>query len=197
MGGIKSKGPKKYVLLYGPKDAGKSLALYFTQARFDNSIIKEKIWPTVGVNYEEVELGANIDLGIFDVSGDIMQYDLVNIICKSVEISGIIFVVPGEKIDMFDTYKEQLKLILNNKYLDNGTIYLMILYNLKSDDSEKLKWIETQTFDAKLKPKHIAKMLPEKNIISRIVDVNYSMQNQNSFREALKDFCEKFEINYQ
>lgn len=194
MGGIKSKQPRKYVLLYGPKEVGKTLALYSTQARFNN-ILKDKISPTEGVNYEEVELsGSRYCLGIFDVSGDLMQYDLVNIICKSVEISGLIFVVPGEKLELMDVYGEQLKLILNNKYLDTSNNFkVLILYNMKTEDIEKLKWIDLKTLDEKLKVYNICREYADGNFLSKIVDVNNAMQDSNNYKEALKEYSEMFE----
>ncbi len=193
MGGIKSKQPKKYVLLYGPKEVGKTLALYSTQARFNN-ILKDKVYPTEGVNYEEVELsGAKNCLGIFDVSGDLIQYDLVNIICKSVEISGLIFIVPGDKLDLMDVYREQLKLILNNKFLDTNNFNVLILYNMKAEDIDKLKWIEQTTLDEKLKAKQTFSMYANGNLVSKIVDVNNAMTDDNNFKQALRDYCDLFE----
>lgn len=193
MGGIKSKQPKKYVLLYGPKEAGKTLALYSMQANFNN-FFKDKFSPTEGVNYEEIELsGSRVSLGIFDVSGDLMQYDLVNVICKSVDINGLIFIVPCDRLDSMDVYREQLKLILNNKHLDTDNFKVLILYNKRDDDLDKLKWIEQNTLDEKLKTKLIFNKYAKGKWISKIVDVNNALKDENKFKEALKDYCDLIE----
>ncbi len=193
MGGIKSKIDKKYIFLYGPKHSGKTLALYTTQANMTDVIKNRQYVPTDGVNYEEIEISdAKFCLGIFDVSGDLMQYDLVNIICKSVNVSGIIFIIPLEHIDMMDLYREQLKLIINNKYIDSDNLNVLIIFNIKSDDQNKLGWIDDLTLQNKLKMQETFNKFAKGKIISAIIDVNVILQENNKFKEILLEFCNLF-----
>lgn len=193
MGGIKSKGPNKYVLLYGPKGVGKSYMLYSSQARFNN--VLSKLEATEGLNFEEIEIsGGKVTLGVFDVSGDIIQYDIINIICKSVEISGLIFMIPVEKLDMYDVYKEQLSLILNNKYLETDNLNLLVLYNLKAELKGKLGWIDENVLDTKIRLKKIFDgLVSNGKYLSRIVDVNNSLVNENTLKEILREFMDNFD----
>ena len=90
MGGIVQKGILKNIILYGEKGAGKTLFLY--QLQSEMNLEKDKIKSTFGVNYEIYSV-REVNLGIFDLSGDIQQYTLTNMITKAVDISGIIFIV--------------------------------------------------------------------------------------------------------
>ena len=90
MGGIVQKEILKNIILYGEKGAGKTLFQY--QLQSEVNLESNKIKPTYGVNYEIYSV-RGVNLGIFDLSGDIQQYTLTNMITKEVDIHGIIFIV--------------------------------------------------------------------------------------------------------
>jgi GTPase SAR1 family protein len=196
MGGInlKKSTPIKYVLLYGPSGVGKTFMLYSTQSKFNN--VLSNIIPTEGVNYEEIIINkSNISLGVFDVSGDLKQYNLVNIIMKSVRIEGIIFLVPIEKIEKYSEYKSELIRVLNNKHLDSDNLVVMVIYNIKSESKEKLSWLGKDVLDNKLNFKKIKNDFPNIKIYSQIIDVNSTVTEENELQEYLVEYSEFFSNN--
>ena len=190
MGAIKSKN-KKYVILYGPPECGKTFMLYNSQARFNN--VLGKMEPTEGFNYEEIQVSRDLTpIGVFDISGDLMQYDVVNIVCKSVDITGLIFIVPADKFDMYDFYQQHLKLILNNKNLNLDSLNVMIIFNLKNELKEKLGWININVLINKLGLKKIFNSNPVNSQKSYILDVNNVLSGDNDFVDSLKEYLKSF-----
>ena len=193
MGGINPKvQKKKYVLLYGPSGVGKTFMLYTTQARFNN--VLTNLSPTEGVNYEEIKLSkAKNSLGVFDVSGDLKQYSLVNIILKSVRVEGVIFMIPLEKIEQMSEFKSQLIKVLNNKHLDTDNLSLLVIYNIKSEMKEKLGWIDKKVLDNRLNLKSVLDdNFPNVTFDSKIADVNSVVVNDTEMQEILTEYCENF-----
>ena len=142
MGAIKSK--KKYLILHGDSGAGKTLFLYNLKSSINTF---GDIEPTEGFNYEEVSISNN-DYGIFDLSGDPSQYQLIDVITKFVDIVGVIFFFRMESIQNLEKSKNLLKLILDNQYLSN--ISLFILYNRRGQDTDKYGWITQDLLNKKI-----------------------------------------------
>lgn len=192
MGGIKTKMPLKYVILYGPSGVGKTFMLYSTQARFNN--VLTNLSPTEGINYEEIKLSkAKVTLGVFDISGDLKQYNLVNIVLKSVRVEGIIFLIPLEKMEQISEYKAELLRVLNNKYLDDDNLALLVIYNIKTEMKEKLGWIDKSVLDNKLNLKNlIENNFPNVVFDSKIADVNSVVIDDTEMQDILTEYCENF-----
>jgi predicted translin family RNA/ssDNA-binding protein len=193
MGGfvLKVKIPLKYVLLYGPTGVGKTFMLYSTQAKFNNVI--SNLTSTEGVNYEEININkAKYSLGVFDISGDLKQHNLVNILMKSIRIEGIIFLVPIEKIEQYPEFKSELIRVLNNKHLDSDNLVLMVIYNIKSELKDKLNWIDEGVLDNKLNLKKIKEDFPNIKIKSKIADINSTVTDENDLQELLVEYCDLF-----
>ena len=165
--------------------------LYNSQARFNN--VLGKMEPTEGFNYEEIQVSRDLTpIGVFDISGDLMQYDVVNIVCKSVDITGLIFIVPADKFDMYDFYQQHLKLILNNKNLNLDSLNVMIIFNLKNELKEKLGWININVLINKLGLKKIFNSNPVNSQKSYILDVNNVLSGDNDFVDSLKEYLKSF-----
>ena len=171
---------------------GKTFMLYITQARFNN--VLTNLSPTEGVNYEEIKLSkAKNSLGVFDVSGDLKQYSLVNIILKSVRVEGVIFMIPLEKIEQMSEFKSQLIKVLNNKHLDTDNLSLLVIYNIKSEMKEKLGWIDKKVLDNRLNLKSVLDdNFPNVTFDSKIADVNSVVVNDTEMQEILTEYCENF-----
>jgi len=105
--------------------------------------------PTEGFNYEVKKIG-NTNVGIFDVSGDPTQYDVINIITKSVNISGIIFMVKINKLDKLKEAQQALHLLFSSKYLNKG-LKLFVIYNRPNEEKESYDWMTQQLFDNLMK----------------------------------------------
>lgn len=166
-----SQSNVKNILLFGDKDSGKTLMLYQMQSNI--KLESELIKPTYGFNYEEISVN-NVQIGIFDLSGDLKQYELVNIITKSVDICGIIFVVAMDKLDELDKSRELLDIILGNNYI-NDRLSLLIIYN-KKNVGERLNWMDESTLDHRM---NVHKLKKKYNIVSfhsRIIDVSDSLK---------------------
>ena len=170
MGAIKSK--IKYAILYGETGSGKTLLQYALQSSLN--VIKE-INATEGYNYEEIEVN-NIILGIFDISGNLNQYDIVNIVTKYVSINAIIFVVPMNKLDQIDKSRTQLELILCNKNLKDG-MSLIVIYNKETKERDKTIWIPVSLLDSRMKLDKMKKKYKLLEVRSCVIDV--SMHNDN------------------
>ena len=150
MGAIKSI--KKYIILYGDSASGKTLFLYNLKSSINtfgviNRVYFQDIQPTEGFNYEEVTIGNN-DFGIFDLSGDPSQYQLIDVITKFVQIVGVIFFFRMENIQTLEKSKNLLKIILNNQYLSG--ISLFVLYNKIAQDNDKYAWITLDLLNKKI-----------------------------------------------
>lgn len=163
-------------ILYGLPGAGKTLFLYQLKSqqglltkRGGSSSDKEFTFcPTLGVNYEEIELNKE-RIGIFDISGEKNNYGILNFICKAVEISGVIFVMSLNEIDDIEKTKEALELVLGNNYLmKNPKLYL--IYNTRND--EYYSWINKRLLDNKLEIDKIKNKYKLKDFYSEIVDVS-------------------------
>ena len=177
----------KYVLLYGAQDSGKTLMQYYMQSSFkDFSGIK----PTEGYNYEEIEL-ENVSLGVFDVSGDPKQYEIVNIVMKCVPISGIIFMVPLDRMEELEKNREMLKLILGNNYITES-VALLVIYNYKDQKvKERIIWMTESLLDSRMKLDKIKEEFKLDYVKSYIADVS-SLDNSN-FTEILESFVKNLE----
>lgn len=110
-------------------------------------ILIQDIEPTEGFNYEEVSIN-NTDYGIFDLSGDPSQYQLIDVITKFVEVVGVLFFFRMDSIHNIEKSKNLLKLILNNQYLSN--ISLFIIYNRRGQDMDKYAWITQDLLNKKI-----------------------------------------------
>jgi hypothetical protein len=187
MGGIKSK--TKYVLLYGDKGSGKTLLQYNMQSSLN---VFEDLKSTEGFNYEEVKLKDTI-LGIFDISGDLKQYEIVNIITKCVTISGIIFIVPLENVAELDKSKALLKQILSNNYLKEN-LSLFIVYNIKATIKDKLIWMNEQVLNKRFKIDALKERFKLNYVCSCISDVSINNNSErNTFFITLEEFVGKLE----
>lgn len=175
MGAIQSR--KKYVILYGPIGSGKSTLLYSQKS---TTRLFQPMEPTKGINYEEVEID-NQSIGVFEISGELKQYNLVNVVTSSVDISGIIFLVPLYELDKLSQAKSQLKLILGNQFFEEDSINLLIIYNMKSSDRERLSWISNDTLDERMELRVIQERFRLKSIQSIIYDC--SSNNTDIFDE--------------
>jgi hypothetical protein len=176
----------KYVILFGDKGSGKTLLQYQLQSSI--KLEHEQIRSTYGFNYEEYSI-KDRPLGIFDVSGDLKQYGIVDIITKCVEISGVIFMVGMDKLDELDKAKEHLKIILGNNFL-NDNISLMVLYN-KKDVQDKLDWMEKTLLDSRMGIDKLVKKFKLKYFQSKIIDVNYGPISE--LNDELEKFVEELE----
>lgn len=185
MGGIQSN--KKYVLLYGPEGSGKSALLYS-----QNSTIRlfEPIEPTKGINYEELKI-FNHRIGVFEVSGNLQQSNLLDIVTHSVLIQGIIFVVNINEIENIDFAKMQLKIVLSNTNLPEDIVHLFIVYNLRSSERERYSWMNTSALDDGLGVKKLKNTYHLKSVSSCIYDCstnNYEVKDEQSLNYKMKDF---------
>lgn len=186
MGGIQSS--KKYVLLYGPKGSGKSTLLYN-----QNSTIKlfEPIEPTKGVNYEELSINHNV-LGVFEVSGDLKQSHLISIVSNSVNVSGIIYVVDIQDIENLDMAKAQLKLLLANPNLEEYTINLFVIYNIRNNDRERFSWMGLTSLDDGLGLKKIKEKYHLKSVSSTIYDCSINNNDVIEEKQLLSNKMKEF-----
>jgi hypothetical protein len=177
MGAIKSK--TKYTILYGPSGSGKTLLQYALQSSLN--VLKE-IKPTEGYNYEEISLN-NINLGIFDVSGNQNQYEIVSIVTKCVNISAIIYVVPMNILGELDKSAIQLELLLGNNNLKDG-LSLIVIYNKDIREKDKTFWMPVNLLDSRMKLEKLKKKYKLQDVKSCIIDV--SMCNDNDTAEFYK-----------
>ena len=127
MGGLNTS-KTKYVLLYGEPDSGKTLFQYQLQSNIN--LNTEEIKSTYGISYETLSIG-DCELGMFDLSGSIKQYDIVKIVTKFVDISGIIFIVSLTTLDRIDESKDSLERILGNNFLSIGIVSNCRFFNSK------------------------------------------------------------------
>lgn len=173
--GLTQPSRKKFIIIYGLENSGKTLLQYQSQATknlTNKEASKSEFNPTIGINYEELALN-NFLLGIFDVSGSLYQYNLVNIICKNIDISGIIFVISLSQLKDIKLAKEALERILGNNYLKPNQ-HLLIIYNKHTEDSLKDKennWIDNELLDNKLEINKLKVKYQIKSITSQILDI--------------------------
>lgn len=187
MGAIQSK--KKYVILYGSLGCGKTTLLYSQKSTLKFS---DSIKPTEGINYEELNIENQI-MGIFEVSGDCMQYELVNIISSNVYISGIIYVVPLNQVEKIKDFKDQLALILCNNNIEENNISLIVIYNIKNSDKERLSWLSLDALDECMELKKFKNNYKLKGYFSLIYDCssnNTNIFDENSLLRKLKNFID-------
>ena len=80
-----------------------------------------------------------------------MQYSIVNIICKSVKISGILYVVNLDHIENFKMKEseEMLRLLLSNNYLSDN-LSLFVIYNRSSEKKEMYEWMTKELMDSQI-----------------------------------------------
>ena len=140
-------------MLFGESGSGKTLFLYNLKSSINTFGVKyysknQDIEPTEGFNYEEASIN-NRDYGLFDLSGDPSQYQLIDVITKFVDIVGIIFFFKIDNIHNIENSKKLLRLVLNNQYLKTG-ISLFIIYNKKTQDNDKYIWITQDLLNKKL-----------------------------------------------
>lgn len=184
MGAIKSKN--KYVLLFGDSGSGKTLTLYSMQSSLN---INENLLPTEGFNYEEIKV-KDTALGIFDISGDMKQYEIANIVTKCVNISGIIFVIPLDKIEQIDKSKELLKLMLANNFL-RPKISLLVIYNMKNSLAEKFLWMNESLLNSRIDLDRIKETYNISYIYSCITDIGVNYYSERSaYHDALEEFVD-------
>ena len=177
---------QKYVVLYGVQSGGKTLMQYYMQSTLKD--IRD-IDATEGYNYEEVTIN-NTNLGVFDVSGDPMQYEIVNIILKCVSVTGLIFMVPIDRMDELDKSKDLLKLFLSNNHLKED-ISILIVYNFTSKIKDSLSWIDQKLLDSRMKLDKIKEQFKIQQLQSIIVDVNNL--DKSNFKEILENFVQSLE----
>lgn len=176
----------KYVLLYGLKGSGKTLMQYSMQSSLKNF---DQIKPTEGYNYEEVSI-ENLNLGIFDVSGDPQQYEVVNIITKCISFSGIIFMVPLDNLENLDKSRDLLRLVMGNNYIREG-IALLIIYNYRSDIKEKLNWMTEELLDSRMNLTKLKEKFRLDYVQSCMIDV--SNLDKGNFTEVFEMFSRNLE----
>jgi len=201
MGGTQSE--VKYVLLYGLKGCGKTLMLYNLHAKIkifetDNKNKSSGPAPTEGFNYEEKKIG-NYKLGIFDVSGDPMQYDILSIITRSVNISGIIFMVSLDQLDELKEAQQALKLLLSNEFFTKK-LSLFVLYNRSSENKESWEWMSKELFNKQMKLDYIQENFKIKYIESCFHDCSIceiSLNEQEQISTKLKEFANSLDENYK
>ena len=185
MGGLNTS-KTKYVLLYGEPDSGKTLFQYQLQSNIN--LNTEEIKSTFGISYETLSIG-DCELGMFDLSGSIKQYDIVKIVTKFVDISGIIFIVSLTTLDRIDESKDSLERILGNNFLSSGQC-LYVIYN-KKDLGDKLDWMDANLLDNRLGIPKMKKKYKLKSVESQIIDINkiksYNLEGLIKFQEALTD----------
>lgn len=157
----------KYALLYGEPSSGKTLFQYQLQSSIN--IKPDKIQSTYGISYEVISIG-DIDLGIFDLSGSLNQYDVVKLVTRMVDISGIIFIVSLTTLNHIDKSKDSLERILGNNFLNPG-LCLYVIYN-KKDISDRLDWMDTNLLDNRLGIPKMMKKYKLKVVESQILDIS-------------------------
>lgn len=188
MGAIKSK--TKYAILYGPSGSGKTLLQYALQSSVN--VLKE-INPTEGYNYEEISV-KNIKLGIFDVSGNQNQYEILSIVTKCVNISAIIYVVPINKLGELDQSRNQLELILGNNNLKDG-VSLMVIYNKDVKEKDKTFWMPVSLLDSRMNLEKLKKRYYLSEVRSCVIDVSLCNDNDSiEFFKSIDSIVESLEI---
>ena len=171
----------KYLIIFGDKESGKTLMQYQLQSSI--KLDSTKIKPTYGFNYEEVSL-TDFTLGIFDASGDLSQYGIIDIITKCINIEGIIFMVALDKLQELDKAKQLLKTILSNNFLKEN-ISLMVIYN-KKGFGDRLDWIKEDLLDSRLNLDKLKERYKLACVQSKTLDV------YDCSKTELKDELEKF-----
>lgn len=176
----------KYVLLYGLPGAGKTLFQYQLQSGLP--LEKEKLKQTYGVSFEVVSM-SDIELGIFDVSGSLKQYGIVDIIMKSVDIEGIIFIVNLEQLEKIDEASDALEMIIGNNFIKSSKCCLLVLYN-KKDLGDKIDWMEPDLLDNRLGIWKLKKKYELKSVHSEIIDISTiridGIEELEKFAEKIK-----------
>ena len=175
----------KNILLYGNTNVGKTLFQYQLQSNM--KLDQKKLKETYGISYE-VFVAEDVDLGIFDISGDLQQYKIANVITKNIEIHGIIYVFSLDQLDKIEEAKQALERIIGNNYLENN-LCLFILYNKKNEE-ERLDWIDSDLLDNKLGVPKLKKKYKLKGTVSQIFDIskvrNDGIEGLFKFKEILK-----------
>ena len=160
---------KRYIIIYGQPSAGKTR--FFYQLLSNNEESELKLLTTFGVNYGEIKLD-KIVLALFDINGYITNYNVCNMLCKSVLISGIIFIINMQEINKIDQTKDTLELILGNNYLPPNQI-LYIIYNKPSEVKEDdHSWIDEELLENKLELKKLKEKYKIKAYFTQILDVS-------------------------
>lgn len=180
--GASQKNSKKRCILYGLPGSGKTLFLFQLSSE-QRLLTKEggeldkdgffEFFPTLGINYEEITIKTE-KVGIFDISGEKSSYNLLNLICKNVEISGVIFVMSLNDIDNIDKVKGALEMVLGNNYLMPEP-KLYVIYNTYED--EYYSWITKDLLDNKLEIEKINKKYKIKDFHSEILNISNVREN--------------------
>jgi hypothetical protein len=184
---IKINSASKYVLLYGESGVGKTLLQYCMQSNFNDF---DQIEQTKGVNYEEIEV-KGINMGIFDCPGDIMQYEMCDIIGKCVSVEGIVFVVSLERIYELDKARDRLKMIVNNKHIKKG-ISLLVIYNFKSNMADKF-WMGESLLDYRMKLDKYKEKYNLRFVKSIMCDVNMNNLKDSKLYSVFEDFVQSMD----
>lgn len=175
--GASQDNSKKRCILYGLPGSGKTLFLFqlSSEQRLSTKEGGEsgndtnfEFLQTLGINYEEVSLNKK-KIGIFDISGEKSSYTLLNLICKNVEISGVIFVMSLKDLEKIDQVQEALEVVLGNNYLMPEP-KLYIIYNNHNDES--YSWLSVELLDSKLEIEKLNKKYKVKDYHSEILDVS-------------------------
>ena len=187
MGAIQSR--KKYVLLYGPLGSGKSTLLYSQKS---TNKLFQPMEPTKGINYEELQVD-NQHLGFFEVSGDLKQYHLVNIVASTVDITGLVYVVSLFEIENMHLAKSQLKLLLGNQHFEEDAISLFVIYNIRNNDKERYSWLSAESLDEGLSLKSLQEKFRLKSVNSLIHDCasnNTDVFDEQSLIRKMRGFID-------
>jgi hypothetical protein len=184
---LKINSKTRYVVLYGEKEVGKTLMQYCLQSNFNDF---SNIQPTKGCNYEEIDLKGTT-MGMFDISGDQMQYEMVDIITKCCDIEGVIFMVSLDDIARLDKAKDRLKIILNNKNIKTG-ISLLIIFNYRSSVSEKF-WFNEKHLNERMSLEKYKTEYNLKYAKSIMCDVNVNANTSGALIAELENFNQSME----
>jgi hypothetical protein len=184
---IKINSKTRYILMYGERGVGKTLMQYSLQSNFNDFT---DIKSTKGCNYEEIDVKGTT-LGVFDCSGDEMQYEMVDIISKCVDVEGIIFMVSLEFIDEVDKAKDKLKIILNNKNIKLG-VSLLIIFNYRSAISEKF-WFTEKHLVERMNLDKYKEEYGLKYAKAIMCDVNVNANSSGTLINELENFNQSME----
>lgn len=126
-----------------------------------------------------------------------MQYDVLNIITKAVQIDGIIFMVSLDQLDQLKQSKETLKMLFANRYLPKK-LSLFVLYNRSSENKEKYEWMSLELFNNQLGVDDIKEKFSLKYFGSCFHDCNLVENTLNSpdqLSTKLQEFANSFNSN--
>ena len=93
------------ILILGLEGAGKTAFLY--------ADIWEYFEPTLGFNYEEIQLRGIVKVGVWDVSGRQSLKCLWPSFYRNILFSGIVFIVDADKDDKFGEVRKEINILVN------------------------------------------------------------------------------------